>query len=254
MIRAKKAGRKIASVILAAAVLVTAAVPAWASSETMPFRDVNEGDWYYDAASFMYEKGLMNGTSPDEFSPDTFITKEMFVTILGRLAEREGAALREKVNPIVRLLDISQGDYSRDYVYWADAVGITPPVEFAAEKVEAATQQVLERVYYWDTDEWIFRDQAAYMMAAFADELNITMPETVNLRLEDFADYSYMSNPYAFQWEGSDEALERCVRAGILKGYPNGMLMTGEEGFKWVTRAEAAQMIYNMYEILGIDA
>ena len=122
MIRAKKAGRKIASVILAAAILVTAAVPAWASSETMPFRDVKEGDWYYDAASFMYEKGLMNGTSPDEFSPDTFITKEMFVTMLGRLAEKEGAAIREEINPLVHLQDIRQSDYSRDYVYWADAV------------------------------------------------------------------------------------------------------------------------------------
>ena len=254
MIRAKKAGRKIASVILAAAVLVTAAVPAWASSETMPFRDVNEGDWYYDAVSFMYEKGLMNGTSPDEFSPDTFITKEMFVTILGRLAEREGAALREKVNPIVRLLDISQGDYSRDYVYWADAVGITPPVTQKSWSVDNTTQQIQEECYYWRTDEWIFRDQAAYMMAAFADELNITMPETVNLRLEDFADYSYMSNPYVFQWDGCDGALERCVRSGIIKRYPDGNLLRGDWGYNWVTRAEAAQMIYNMCEILGIDA
>ena len=251
MIRAKKAGRKIASVILAAAILVTAATPAWASSETMPFRDVKEGDWYYDAASFMYEKGLMNGTSPDEFSPDTFITKEMFVTMLGRLAEKEGAAIREEINPLVHLQDIRQSDYSRDYVYWADAVGITPPVTQKGWSVDKDTQQQ-EEFYYWQPDEWIFREQTAYMMSAFADELNITMPETVNLRLEDFADYDRFRDRLI--WDGSDEALERCVRAGILKGYPTGMLVMGDMGHNWVTRAEAAQMIYNMCEILGIDA
>lgn len=51
---------------------------------TMPFRDVRESDWYYDAVEYVYENGLMNGTGLNTFSPLGDTTRGMIVTILYR--------------------------------------------------------------------------------------------------------------------------------------------------------------------------
>ncbi len=50
------------------------------------FDDVAGGIWYNAAVNFVSSKGLFNGTSPRLFSPDTGMTRGMFVTALGRLA------------------------------------------------------------------------------------------------------------------------------------------------------------------------
>ncbi|NCC69611.1 MAG: hypothetical protein EOM14_15740, partial [Clostridia bacterium] len=52
----------------------------------IPFTDVNTEGWYYDAVCFAYAKGLFNGMSEISFSPDTTMTRGMFVTVLGRFA------------------------------------------------------------------------------------------------------------------------------------------------------------------------
>lgn len=50
----------------------------------LPFADVNESDWYCDAVKYVYEKGLMNGTSNTKFSPFTTTSRAMILTILAR--------------------------------------------------------------------------------------------------------------------------------------------------------------------------
>lgn len=50
-----------------------------------PFADVGESDWFYGDVMYIYGKGLMNGTAPDMFSPDTNLSRAMIVTILWRL-------------------------------------------------------------------------------------------------------------------------------------------------------------------------
>ena len=49
-----------------------------------PFIDVKTNDWYDEAISYVYENGLMNGTSRNEFSPNAGTTRGMIVTILYR--------------------------------------------------------------------------------------------------------------------------------------------------------------------------
>ncbi len=48
------------------------------------FSDVKQDEWYYNAVKYMHDKGLMKGTSDNEFSPETPLTRAMFVTILYR--------------------------------------------------------------------------------------------------------------------------------------------------------------------------
>ena len=52
----------------------------------LPFIDVAEGAWYADAVRYVYENGLMEGTGTAVFSPDTTMTRAMFLTILARYA------------------------------------------------------------------------------------------------------------------------------------------------------------------------
>ncbi|PKM74027.1 MAG: hypothetical protein CVU91_03015 [Firmicutes bacterium HGW-Firmicutes-16] len=56
------------------------------STAQLPFTDVSAGQWFCDAVSFVYAKGLYKGTAETTFSPDMTMTRGMFVTVLGRFA------------------------------------------------------------------------------------------------------------------------------------------------------------------------
>ena len=49
------------------------------------FLDVDPDAWYRDAVQFVYDNGLMTGTSATEFAPDVTTTRAMIVSILARL-------------------------------------------------------------------------------------------------------------------------------------------------------------------------
>ncbi len=70
---------------LAAAMILSAAIPAGAASVS-DFGDVSSGAWYYDAVAFVTEKGLFNGVSDTVFKPNGTMTRGMFITVLGRFA------------------------------------------------------------------------------------------------------------------------------------------------------------------------
>ena len=84
---------------------------------SMPFTDVNEGDWFYDVVQYAYENGLMTGTSATTFEPNTSTTRGMIVAVLNRL---EGGPTAEAAG----FTDVNAGDWYADAVNWAASVGI----------------------------------------------------------------------------------------------------------------------------------
>ena len=50
------------------------------------FVDVEKSDWFADAVAYVTEKGLMNGTGSDTFSPNASTTRGMLMTVLARYA------------------------------------------------------------------------------------------------------------------------------------------------------------------------
>ena len=54
-------------------------------SATLPFTDVSTGAWYFDAVSYVYANGLMDGTSDTTFEPDANMTRAMVWAILARV-------------------------------------------------------------------------------------------------------------------------------------------------------------------------
>lgn len=69
---------------------------AFETTASLPFTDVSQSAWYYKAVANAYAQDLFSGTSATTFSPDTAMTRGMFVTVLGRSAGLDGV-LAEKV-------------------------------------------------------------------------------------------------------------------------------------------------------------
>ena len=51
----------------------------------LPFTDVSAGAWYFDAVSYVYANGLMDGTSATTFEPNGTMTRAMVWAILARV-------------------------------------------------------------------------------------------------------------------------------------------------------------------------
>ena len=82
------------------------------------FSDVPNGAWYADAVDYVYEHGIMNGTSATTFSPNTPMTRAMLVTVLHRAAGSPSAATGTAFS------DVPSGAYYTDVVAWASANSI----------------------------------------------------------------------------------------------------------------------------------
>ena len=77
--------RRILSAILATVMLLGASIIGVNAKAPLPFTDVPEGEWYYDAVAYTYAAGLMNGTGDGtKFSPAMNLTRGMVVTVLFR--------------------------------------------------------------------------------------------------------------------------------------------------------------------------
>ena len=53
----------------------------------LPFLDVAEGAWYYDAVTYCYENGIMDGTSSVSFAPNMLLNRAMAAQVLYNLAD-----------------------------------------------------------------------------------------------------------------------------------------------------------------------
>jgi hypothetical protein len=89
---------------------------------TNPFTDVSSSDSYYSAVKFVYENSLFKGTTTTKFSPDTTMTRAMFVTVLGRLAGVDVS--RFKTSSYSDVPINSTTSWYAPYVEWATQMGI----------------------------------------------------------------------------------------------------------------------------------
>lgn len=88
------------------------------SQSTVLFTDVEAGAWYDSAVRYVYEQGLMTGTSSTTFSPATTSTRGMLATILYRL---EGSPA---VDGGSSFSDVAEGRYDTQAIIWASQQGL----------------------------------------------------------------------------------------------------------------------------------
>jgi len=87
------------------------------SDVTLPFTDVKEGDYYYDAIRWAYSNGVVNGVSETKYAPNTTVTREQFVTILYRYAK----SIKFFDTSYPKLTSLKQFDDWKDTSLWAQS-------------------------------------------------------------------------------------------------------------------------------------
>ena len=76
------------------------------------FDDVASSDWFADAVKYVADKGLMNGTDDNQFSPNASTTRGMLMTVLARYAGEDttgGATWYEKSMEWAKAKGVSDG-------------------------------------------------------------------------------------------------------------------------------------------------
>ena len=179
------------------------------------FTDI-ENHWAKDNILFVVSRGLLNGTSETTFSPNTGMTRGMFVTALGRLAGVDPADYQRG-----KFTDVKADAYYAPYVNWAAKTGI----------VSGTT----DTTFAPDTN--INREQMAVIMKNYAVKLGYTVPKA--LEAVTFADNASISS-----W--AKEAVKSMQQAGILAGKTNNRF----DPAGTATRAEVATVLRRFVEII----
>ncbi len=177
--------KRILSVFLAVILLTGIASSVFA--EDLPFTDVKEGRWSYDAIKYAYEKEYMNGTGGGKFTPAGTMTRSMVVTVLYR---REGAP---EVAFSGVFTDVPDGKWYSDAVIWAKDSGVV-----TGTSADTFTP-----------DGEITREQMAAMFYRYASYLDLNIENDENLSV--YADTSKIHD-YAL------EAMRWAVGKGIITG------------------------------------
>ena len=179
------------------------------------FADIQK-HWAADNILFVASRGLLSGTGDTTFSPNTGMTRGMFVTALGRLAG---------INPdsykTGKFTDVKADAYYAPYVNWAAQTGIV-------DGVTATT---------FAPDTNINREQMAVIMKNYAAKLGYTVPKP--LEAVTFADNASISS-----W--AKEAVRAMQQAGILAGKTNNRF----DPAGTATRAEVATVLRRFVEIV----
>ena len=112
-----------------------------ASQEMLFFTDVqNPAAYYYEPVYWAVQKGITEGTSPTEFSPEASCTRAQIITFFWRAAGSPEP--RSEENPFQ---DVNPGAYYRDAVLWAVEQGLTQGLtedSFAPDQVCTRSQCV----------------------------------------------------------------------------------------------------------------
>lgn len=132
------------------------------------FSDVNDGDWFRTDVEYVSEKGLMQGTGTDVFSPSAQTTRAMIVTILWRL---EGSPIESKAE----FSDVNQNDYFYNAVAWAatnDIVSGYSADKFAPD--DSATREQLATIIYRYASFKKYDMTELSVLDAYADKTSVS--------------------------------------------------------------------------------
>ena len=179
---------------------------------SLPFTDVSVDDWFYDMVEYVYDNGIMTGTSGTTFEPNATLTRAMMATVLWAM---EG-------NPTSgsgSYTDVSSGDWYYNAVRWATSAGVVNGVGDNA----------------YAPNDPLTREQMAVMLYAYA--VYKGYDTAASTAAESFNDSGEISG-----WALT--AMNWAVDNGLLGGKPGNLLdPTGS-----ATRAEIATILRNFCE------
>ena len=174
------------------------------------FLDLDGTQWYADGVDDIVDRGLMNGTGPVTFEPNSTMTRAMLVTVLWRSA----GSPNEGTNAFT---DVPADQWYTQAVAWAAQNGIVNGV--GNNK--------------FDPDAKITREQLAAVLYRYAGKVGMDVSARADLKL--FPDAGSVS-AYA------TDALSWCVANGIVNGtLEHGTAYLDPQGS--ATRAQVATLM-----------
>ena len=156
------------------------------SSTALPFTDVRADDWFYDPVCYVYNNGLMTGTSATTFEPNTSLSRAMLVAVLHRLEGNPQASAGD-------FTDVADGDWYAQAVNWAASVGIVNGFDDGTFQPNAA----------------ITREQMAAILRNYAQYKGLDV--TTSGDLTNYSDAASVSD-----W--AKESVAWAVDQGLLSG------------------------------------
>lgn len=173
--------------------------------------------WAKDDIQFVAARGLLTGDTATTFSPDTSMTRKLFVTALGRLAGIDTNSYKTS-----SFTDVAADSYFLPYAEWAvknNIVTGTSATTFAPDQV-------------------ITREEMAMMIANYAKAIGYKLPSVhKEIVFTDNASIDTLAKI----------AVKEMQMAGILMGKADGKFdPTGT-----ATRAEVSAMLHRFVELMA---
>ena len=221
--------KRVVSAFLTLLFLLAASAPIMSEGE-LPFRDVPSNKWFHGAVKTVYEAGIMNGITEDEFKPNDPMTRGQFVTIIARVSGEDVSGMASEAE----FTDTVRKRFYSDALGWAVKNGLIngyPEGTFGPDKP-------------------ILRQEFAAVFVRYLEYKHLTINgEDVAGQFADAAKFPKFAK----------DAIETLRLTGLVKGDKAGNFNPKSN----MTRAEIAQVIARfldsaakdpMYEALeGLD-
>lgn len=172
------------------------------------FTDISS-HWAKADIESVVAKKLFSGTSDTTFSPDTAMTRGMFVTVLGRLSGEDVSSYSG-----AKFQDVGASQYYAKYIGWANARGI----------VSGATEST------FNPDAPVTCEQAASILVKYMQAKGIALK----------ADGTAPKMETVSNW--AKESVEKAGLAGLISSQNT----NGYQFKSSATRADVASMVMNM--------
>ena len=177
------------------------------------YDDVRTDAWYYNAVTFVTDRGYFNGVSEMLFAPYIDMNRAMFVTVLGRMANVDTSKYMG-----LAFSDLEAGMYYVPYVKWANENGI-----------------VLGRSdTIFDPEASITREEMAAIMYRYCAYIGMDMTPKNTVFMERYTDRNEISD-WAVTY------VEWAVGCGLMRGMTDHTI----DPLEHATRAQVAQVIMN---------
>lgn len=180
---------------------------------SIPFTDVSEDAWYYDAVVNAYQNKLFSGMSETTFGPDITMSRGMFVQVLYSMSGKP------EVSGEMKFSDVKSDDWYYDAVRWAEQNGIAAGTGDGKFSPNAS----------------VTREQAAALMKKVAE--NMGKDTSARADLSKYTDAGRVSG-----W--AEDAVSWAAASGIMTGTSTTTLSPRSNA----TRAQVAQIMMRFCE------
>lgn len=178
------------------------------------FTDINS-HWAKDDILFVSDRSLITSTSATTFSPDGSMTRGMFVTALGRLANADISIYKQS-----SFTDVKADAYYMGYIEWSVKNNILAGIGGGK----------------FDPDGFVTREQAAVIMDRYTTAIGFKLPEV-------HAENTFADNDKIGAWAAP--SVKRIQMAGIIRGKGNNLY--DPQGT--ATRAEVSAALRRFVEL-----